>query len=184
MRRRSMAAISFLFCALALAALCGCTSPDSSQTVLVVLERESTTTPPEAPTMTLTPTDETAAQATATPTLIPGMGCLIGQAVTLANRAGIPGTTYYLAPALGGDDPYPPVMYAGPDRERGHVPGISGPQGEIELRDVPPGRYYLAMWAPYDWVLAVVSPENEAPLLVTIEPGLCTDLGQICFPWP
>lgn len=184
MRGLSLPPASLLLCALVLVALCGCAVPDSSQTGLIVIESEATTLPTEASTATRAPTDARIAQATAMPTLAPGMGCLMGRAVTLANGAGIPGTTYYLAPALGGDEPYPPVMYAGPDREQGHVPGTTGPQGEIDLRDVPPGRYYLAMWAPYDWVLAVISPESEEPLLLTIEPDACIDLGQITFPWP
>ena len=184
MRRCLKAVAVTSVCALALALLCACAGPESSATGLVVLEREVTATPTLAPTAALAASAEPAAVATATPTLTPGLGCLTGHAVMVANGAGIPGTTYYLAPALGAEDPHPPVMYAGPDREQGHVPGVSGSRGEIDLRDVAPGRYYLALWAPYDWVLAVRSSASEEPLLITIEPDTCTELGEIWFSWP
>jgi hypothetical protein len=182
MRRYLKAVAVISVCALVLAVLCCCAGPESSATGLVVLEREITATPTLAATAAPVASAEPAAAATATPT--PGLGCLTGHAVMVANGAGIPGTTYYLAPALGGEDPHPPVMYAGPDREQGHVPGVSGSRGEIDLRDVAPGRYYLALWAPYDWVLAVRSSASEEPLLITIEPDTCTELGEIWFSWP
>ena len=183
MRRAQWTTVLCLLCVSLLAPLCSCSLPEEG-TGLIVMERKATTMPTLIPTAAPTTVVAPSAEATATPAPASGMGCIVGQAVTVVNGAGIPGTTYYLAPALGDDDPHPPVMYAGPDREQGHVPGTSGAAGEIDLRDVPPGRYYLAIWAPYDWVLAMASSASEEPLLITIEPDTCTELGQTWFSWP
>lgn len=186
MGRGILGAIAVTAMMLALIIVAGCAILGSpAQPSLVVIERERTPTPATPPSISPQPaTKESSPQPTVTPSLAPGLGCLTGRALTIGTGAGIPGTTFYLAPALGDDKPHPPVMYAGPDPDQGHVPGRTGPQGEIDLRDVPPGRYYLAMWAPYDWVLAVVAREDETPLLITIDADICLELGEVWFPWP
>ncbi len=183
MRRAQWTMVLCLLCVSLLASLCSCSAPEEGPG-LVVMERQATATATLVSTAAPTTAVDPQGEATATPAPASGTGCLVGRAVMVVNGAGIPGTAYYLAPALGDDGPYPPVMYAGPDRDQGHLPGTSGPAGEIDLRDVPPGCYYLAMWAPYDWVLAVVSRESDEPLLITIDADACTDLGQIWFSWP
>jgi len=186
MFRGVVSAVAVLIMLLALIGVAGCAGEAlPTEPSLVVLESEHTPSPTTdtAPTP-LPATRVPSPQPTATPSLTPGLGCLTGRALTIGTGSAIPGTRFYLAPALGDKEPRPPVMYAGPDPKQGHVPGTSGDHGEVDLREVPPGRYYLAMWAPYDWVLAVAARDDETPLLINIESGSCTELGEIWFPWP
>jgi len=186
MSRRATAVLAMVGLGLVLVGTAGCAGlPSLEKPALIVLESENTPSSTSAPSPTSVPaTSEPSLAPTATPSLAPGMGCMTAIALTIGTDAPIPGTRFYLAPALGGDDPHPPVMYAGPDPEKGHVPGTTGEAGEIDLREVPPGRYYLAMWAPYDWVLAVTARDDETPLLISVEAGSCVELGELWFPWP
>ncbi|MGD2177009.1 MAG: hypothetical protein PVG71_04225 [Anaerolineae bacterium] len=62
--------------------------------------------------------------------------------------------------------------------------GESGPQGQVALNQIPPGSYYLAVWAPYAWILAVESEDDQTPRLITLDPDQRQDLGMIYVAWP
>jgi hypothetical protein len=77
-----------------------------------------------------------------------------------------------------------PAILTGPNVERGDIQGVSDERGEISLDDIPPGNYYIVVWAPYTWVLAVQSPEDLTPRLVVLEADKRYMLGIIYVPWP
>jgi len=60
----------------------------------------------------------------------------------------------------------------------------SDDQGRIVLTDVPPGNYFLAVWAPYNWVLAHESRTDLTPRSFVLEPDTEHDLGRIEMVWP
>jgi hypothetical protein len=93
-------------------------------------------------------------------------------------------TPFYLMPISGESDQAFPILLLGPRIENGDVQGISDNEGRISLDDVPPGNYYLAVWAPYNWILAVESPTVMTPRIITLEPNKYYDLGVIYVPWP
>jgi len=96
----------------------------------------------------------------------------------------IRGTPFYLIPLSGESGQAFPILLLGPRIDNGDVPGISDNGGRIFLNNVPPGNYYLAVWAPYNWVLAVESPTIMTPRIITLEPNEYYDLGVIYVPWP
>ncbi|MGB9592476.1 MAG: hypothetical protein ACPL1K_08165 [Candidatus Kryptoniota bacterium] len=77
-----------------------------------------------------------------------------------------------------------PAVLTGPNIERGDIQGTSDELGGIFIDDVPPGNYYIVVWAPYNWILAVQSPEDLTPRLVVLEPDKQYVLGIIYVPWP
>lgn len=93
----------------------------------------------------------------------------------------IPRTTFYLTQAVGGE---PPAILTGPKPEVGDVQGISDEGGKIFLENIAPGHYYLAVWAPYNWILAVQSIEDMTPRLFIIEPDQQYHFDIIYVPWP
>ncbi len=96
----------------------------------------------------------------------------------------IPETSFYLVFVPEDSNLEPPVVLPGPRPELGDIRGVSDDRGRITLNDVPPGRYYLAVWAPYNWILAVESPTNLTPRVIVLEPNQRKVLGIIYVPWP
>jgi hypothetical protein len=100
----------------------------------------------------------------------------------------IPGTFYYLTLAEKLGDRYvPPSVYTNPDPAKGDVASQTDMAGRFVLTDVEPGIYYLAVFAPYDWLLAY--PNNEAiaarqPQQIELKPDQALDLGLLYVPWP
>lgn len=97
----------------------------------------------------------------------------------------IPGTQFYLTPAINEDgQTYIPSMFVGPKEENGDVIGTTDEQGRILLDNVPPGNYYLAVWTVYNWPLAFGAQDDALPLLVSVEAGDQQDLGLLYVEWP
>lgn len=123
----------------------------------------------------------------ATPSEIPvpeaGKAAIAGVLYTFSGHGPIPETVFYLTPALGETD-RPPQVLTGPQEEQGDIQGKSGPQGQVALNQIPPGNYYLAVWAPYAWILAVESEEDQTPRLINLDPDQRDNLGTIYVAWP
>lgn len=95
----------------------------------------------------------------------------------------IPGTVFYITPAAG-DTNEPPSLFLGPRMGSGEVRGVSDDMGRFVLTNVPPGKYYLAVWAPYNWILAVNSLDDLTPRLLILEADQAYELGIVYVPWP
>jgi hypothetical protein len=135
-------------------------------------------------TETLKPTDSPLAARSQTPAVASGTASLTGELYTLTGPGPIRGTVFYLTPARGPTKEDPPMVLAGPKAELGDVRGQSDDQGRIVLTDVPPGNYFLAVWAPYNWVLAHESETDLTPRLIVFQPDKWHDLGRIEMVWP
>jgi hypothetical protein len=97
----------------------------------------------------------------------------------------IPGTQFYLTPAIEDNGQlYIPTMFVGPQVDKGDVAGMSNEKGQIMLDNVPPGNYYLAVWAIYNWPLAFGANDDKLPLLITVKAGDQRDLGLLYVEWP
>ena len=93
----------------------------------------------------------------------------------------IPKTAFYLTRA---SEVGLPAIITGPNIEMGDIQGVSDESGKILLNNVPPGNYYILVWAPYNWIIAVQSPEDLTPRLFALEPDRQHVLGIIYVPWP
>ncbi len=110
------------------------------------------------------------------------LASLAGALYSLSGKGPIPGTTFFLTSATGEEGADPPSVFTG--ASTGDIVGTSGPNGEFAFDAVPPGRYYLAVWAPYDWILAVQSETDNTPRLIEVKAGERLDLGRVDVPWP
>jgi len=115
---------------------------------------------------------------------VPGKASVSGILYSCNISQVIPETSFYLVFVPEDSNLEPPAVLFGPRPELGDVRGISDEKGRIMLNDVPPGRYYLAVWAPYNWILTVESPTDLTPRVIELEPNQRKVLGIIYVPWP
>lgn len=148
---------------------------------------EASLSPAESP--LTTPLSEAGAEASLESSPQPlepeaGKAALSGVLYTFTGNGPIPGTVFYLTPALGEEEPRPPLVLTGPHAEAGEIAGVSDTRGRFALNNIPPGNYYLVVWAPYNWILATKSDTDMDPLLITLEPDQRLDLGLVFLSWP
>jgi hypothetical protein len=110
-----------------------------------------------------------------------GKSSITGVLFSTTGNGPIPSTLYYLIPA-NQDGTYPNIL-VGPVAEE-NLKGFSDEQGRITLKDIVPGDYYLAVWAPYNWIIAIKSENDTQPRVITVIPNHHEDLGLILLPWP
>ena len=113
-----------------------------------------------------------------------GKASISGVLYNFSGHDPIPETVFYLTPAVGEGKQDPPHVFVGPREEQGDIQGMSDTQGRIFLNNVPPGSYYLAVWAPYNWILAVESATDPTPRLIVLEPNQRENLGTVYLSWP
>lgn len=150
--------------------------PLSEQSSIVALQTEEPT--PGGPDNPTTPSLITTA------IVIPDQGKATfgGILYSLNFQRVIPNTAFYLILAPE-DDESPPMVLTGPHTERGDILAFSDDQGRFLLDNIPPGRYFLAVWAPLNWILAVNSPVDETPRLFSLRPNDVLQ-GTVYVPWP
>lgn len=111
-----------------------------------------------------------------------GKASIRGLLYSLTGKGPIPGTLYYFTPAK--EQGAPPNILVGPRTENGDIRGTSDERGQIILNNITPGSYYLVVWAPYSWILAVESEVDMTPRLIILKPDQRVNLGVIYVPWP
>jgi hypothetical protein len=135
------------------------------------------------------PATEEEAIALAAETVAPaageGFATISGLLYSFNIDAIVPGTQFYLMAADEVDGNFvPPSIYFGPRPEEGDVMGFSTLAGQVLAEDIPPGNYYLAVWTVYDWLLVFSSPDEDSPLLISVEEGDELNLGMLYVNWP
>lgn len=95
----------------------------------------------------------------------------------------IPNTPFYLSPAIGEENTFPPII-AGPNPEQGDINDFTDNNAAIILNDIEPGNYYLIVWAPNNWGFAVIDTENEQPLMLELTEGTAHNFDVILVQWP
>jgi len=114
----------------------------------------------------------------------PGRASISGLLYSYTIARIVPETLFYLTPAVGTDQRSMPRLLIGPDEDRGDIIGTSDAQGLVVLDDVPPGNYYLIVWAPLNWTIVEESPANQMPHLIELRPGDEKPLGVLFVSWP
>lgn len=76
-----------------------------------------------------------------------------------------------------------PVL-AGPISENGDIEGRTDEKGYFSMDSIPPGEYYLIVWAPMSWSVAGSAENRSEPLLISLAPGDREKLGILYISWP
>lgn len=96
----------------------------------------------------------------------------------------VPETAFYLTPANGESGREPPAIVGEPDTRRGDVLGQTDASGQFVLADVPPGSYYMFLWAPYDWRPVEMNKDDQTPRLIELMSDQIAPLGVMYVTWP
>lgn len=119
------------------------------------------------------------------PTPQPGKASI--SALLFSNSWGqvIPGNLIYFTPTIQDNgNEYPPSFFSGPDEAKGDIPFYSDEYGRISADNVTPGRYVLAVWTVYDYII-IEDPNNPgAARIFDVKPGDQIDLGLMELGWP
>jgi len=113
-----------------------------------------------------------------------GLASLSGALYSYTIHAVIAETMFYLTPAGGENRDSLPPFIAGPREENGDITGRSDPYGNFAFDDIPPGSYFLIVFAPYNWCPAERSPGDGAALLIRLAAGDRLALGVVYVSWP
>jgi hypothetical protein len=113
-----------------------------------------------------------------------GKAAVSGVLYSIAGKGPIPETLFYITPGRGESGQDLPVVFDGPHEEDGDIKGTSDKKGWIALDNVPPGSYFLVVWAPYSWNVATGSDDGLTPDLITVEADQRLGLEVIYVPWP
>ncbi len=113
----------------------------------------------------------------------PGMenGSVSGVLYNFTNQTILTNNAFFLAPAIN-DAKEPPPFTVGPDESRGDIKGLTDENGEFQMADIKPGTYYLIVWSPFDWPMAVVSPEDQSYRPIEIVVNQKSILGIVYIP--
>jgi hypothetical protein len=113
-----------------------------------------------------------------------GMASISGLLYSFAERQVLSGMEYFLlqSQAQSGSEKLPSIV--SPDPTRGDIIGKSDNNGNINLNNIPPGKYYLVVWSPMNWSLAQVSEEDTTPLVLDLKDGSRIPLGIIYISLP
>ena len=97
----------------------------------------------------------------------------------------IPGNLIYFTPTIQDNgSEYPPSFFSGPDQAKGDIPFYSDEYGRVSADDVTPGRYVLAVWTVYDYII-IEDPNNPGSARIfDVKPGDQIDLGLMELGWP
>jgi hypothetical protein len=113
-----------------------------------------------------------------------GLAALSGALYSYTINKIIPETMFYLIKAEGDNHDTMPPFLAGPDSARGDIVERSDPYGNFQLKDIPPGSYFLIVSAPYNWCPAETSPDDPTPRLIRLAAGDRLALGIVYVSWP
>ena len=114
----------------------------------------------------------------------PGAASISGLVYSYTVHRVLPGTLLYLTPALGENKNIVPNLLIGPVEENGDITGTTDELGQINLKDIPPGNYYIILWAPYNWPIVEISPTEQTPRLIELKEGDRQALGILFVSWP
>jgi len=92
-------------------------------------------------------------------------------------------TALYLTPGIGENgDQLPPLLVG---VQEGDVRGFTDAEGGFAIDDIPPGKYYLIIWAPLSWIpLHDVYNGQIDIILLELQADQILDLGEKAINWP
>jgi hypothetical protein len=113
-----------------------------------------------------------------------GKAAISGLLFSYTSRIIIPDTNYYLTPAIGEKKELAPLL-TGPKPDAGDILLRSSSNGEVWADNIPPGDYFLVVWAPYSWAPALNHDDkSDSPRLLSLEADKSYALGLLEIAWP
>lgn len=113
-----------------------------------------------------------------------GKAALSGILYSYTVGAVIPGTPFYLTPAIGENQDQVPLALVGPQESRGDILGSTDENGYILMNNLPPGNYFLVVWAPLNWSVVETSDKIQTPLMINLKADESLNLGVSYISWP
>lgn len=113
-----------------------------------------------------------------------GKAAISGRLFSFTSRMLIPETNLYLMLALGENKELAPLL-TGPKLEAGDIPLRSDANSDVIVDNIPPGAYYLVVWAPYSWSPVVNHADGtDSPRLFEFAADKSYVLGVLELAWP
>lgn len=129
------------------------------------------------------PTATTAYPTPTAPTPAQGKGVVRGGFFSTTTDMAVAETSVYLVRGVGPERDEMPPVWPGP--VEGDVKGRTDKQGWFVISDVPPGVYYVAIWAPLDWfILDEYRDGMRQPTALDVHADQVVDLGYMVVSWP
>ena len=113
-----------------------------------------------------------------------GQASLTGVLYSYTISSAVPGTIFYLTRAIGDDNRTMSPLLTGPNDEIGDIRGMTDAKGQFSLNGIPPGNYYLVVWAPYNWAPGENSSADHTPRLIELAADQRQPLGTVYVSWP
>jgi len=113
-----------------------------------------------------------------------GQASISGALYSPQSSSVIRDTAFYLAQGIGESNRELPPVLGDPVLQRGDIVGKTDANAQFALNSIPPGNYFLLVWAPYGWRPAEVGPDNHEPLLIELQPDQRLALGLVYLSWP
>ena len=114
----------------------------------------------------------------------PGAAAFQGAIFAASSNGPIGGTQFYLTRAVGLEENFVPPVLGGPRDV--DIEGMTELDGSFALTNVPPGKYYMVIWAPLNWILLndMAGIGDELPILLELEADKTEDIGVMTINWP
>ncbi len=113
----------------------------------------------------------------------PGMGSISALLYVPREELILAQSMFYLCRAEGeNNDQMPSIQVVGGIESRGDIVGWTDERGVLTVNNIPPGNYFLLSSPPNNVTEAVVSIEDNTPLLITIVADQALPLGIVIIP--
>jgi hypothetical protein len=113
-----------------------------------------------------------------------GLAAISGVVFSYTTSILVPQTMVYLTQGWGSDKTQSPPAFLGPNKSNGDISATTNNKGELFMDNIPPGNYFLAVSAPYNWSEAITSPKDNKPRLIIVKADNKYVLGIIYISWP
>lgn len=123
----------------------------------------------------------------ATPEVVssgPGLAMFKGRLIVKVSQKPLPKTAFYLAPATGEGKNEVPPAFSGSQQDT--IQGFTDDNGNFVIGNIPPGNYYVFIWAPLNWILLTKADqtENGMPYLLVFQADQELNIGEQFVNWP
>ncbi len=114
----------------------------------------------------------------------PDLAALQGTVFANSTLSAIGDTQYYLVEAVGENKDLVPPLLAGP--QANDIVGKTNDDGSFAMTNIPPGNYYMIIWAPLNWIV-LADPSgigDRLPILLELKANETRDIGKMTITWP